>query len=290
VLAAGARYRLGWWRLRDGANIVSRPLPRRPESVHRVDWFLDTARALSIAEPSVRFPIAIPDDARARVSAKLAAAGHAWGRPYVVINQAAGNPPRRWSRSRYAELAAALAEQFGLTTVLIGTGTEAADCDAIVRQVCGALRTADSRAFAPISLAGETSLKEAAALLDECALHISGDTGSLHLAAALGTPVVAFFGSTDPAHAGPWGQQEHVLARRDICSTDCTVRRCALVENEDADGAAAQRDFAGEADETAGLQHPGARCLDAISVHDALAMVERALGRRGAASRCGHVG
>src|SRR5689334_1746909 len=59
ALASGAHYRLGWWRLRDGANLVSQAVPRRPQSVHRVDWFLDVARELGVDNPQVRFPLQI---------------------------------------------------------------------------------------------------------------------------------------------------------------------------------------------------------------------------------------
>lgn len=228
ALATGAKYRVGWWRMRDGANLVSRPLPRRAESVHRVDWFLDVARALGVENPCVRSPIFIPDDARASVQEKLKQSGFEPGARYAVINQAAGNPPRRWGLRRFAALTARVAERYGLPSALVGTQAEAADCEEIVRLVTANMRERGITDIpVPVNLAGRTDLKELAALLDGCSVHISGDTGSTHLAAALGIPVVAFYGSTDPAHAGPWNQSDHVLARKDLCSPNCTIRQCA---------------------------------------------------------------
>ena len=277
ALATGARYRLGWWRLRDGANLVSRALPRLPTSIHRVDWFLDVARALGIPNPGVRFPLHIPIQARESIAARLASAGIAGGRTFVVMNQAAGNPPRRWARQRFGELALEMALRFGLPTVLIGTTPEAADCEAVVEQVRTGLEARiGGDGLAPLNLAGATTLKETAALLDSCALHVSGDTGSTHIAAALGTPVVAFYGSSDPAHAGPWGQFDHVLARRDLCSPACTVRQCAY-SVMDGGSAGALTSAALASTDAGDPLLSSARCLNAIIVEEALVKVEEVL-------------
>ena len=80
---------------------------------------------------------------------------------------------------------------------------------------------------APLNVAGKTTLKQLFALIDRCAIQISGDTGSLHIAAALNRPLVGLFGSSDPAHAGPWDQRRNVLSRRDLCRPDCALRHCA---------------------------------------------------------------
>jgi len=130
----------------------------------------------------------------------------------------------------------------------------------------------------PVNLAGATTLKEVAALLDSCVLHISGDTGSTHIAAALNTPLIAFYGSTDPAHAGPWGQSDHVLARRDLCSPDCTVRQCIYAVPggpRAVDAAEPQGQIDGNVSE---VNRPiAARCLAAISVDEAMVKVDRIL-------------
>jgi heptosyltransferase-1 len=278
ALASGAPYRLGWHRLRDGANLISHRIPKRTDSVHRVDWFLDVARELGVDKPNVRFPIAIPPDARESLRGKLLALGFNPDLPYAVINQAAGNPPRRWGLKRYAELAFQIASRHRLPTVLVGTVPEASDCDLIVRYVAEAMEAKGVTGVpAPVNLAGQTSLKELAALLEGCKLHVCGDTGSTHLAAALGVPVIAFYGSTDPAHAGPWGQGDHVLARRDLCSPDCTIRKCAFVSDLSVqpDELTESGGASGEALHLPDVQT--ARCLAAISVDQALDLVARVI-------------
>ena len=73
----------------------------------------------------------------------------------------------------------------------------------------------------PIDLVGETKLIDLIALLQGCALHLAADTGTLHIAAALGRPVIGIYGPTHPAHHGPYGQSDRVLYRPDICSRAC---------------------------------------------------------------------
>ena len=285
ALATGARYRLGWWRMRDGSNLVSHALPRRPESVHRVDWFLDTVRALGVTDPHVAFPLYVPPDARLRMRDRLLQHGIAAGQPFVVINQAAGNPPRRWGLKRYAELTLLIAERLHLPTVLVGTQPESPDCDSIVSSVrAGMAGRGILGVPEPLNLAGKTSLKELAALLDASWLHISGDTGSTHIAAALGCPVVAFYGSTDPAHAGPWGQMENVLARRDLCHANCTVRQCAYgpggMFDPTRDARGSRYPDVQQGKHTCADLAPSSRCLAAISVEEAMTTIVRVIGNR----------
>lgn len=274
ALATGARYRFGWWRLRDGSGLVSRALPKRPESLHRVDWFLDAVRGLGIEPKAVRFPLAIPELARARVAELLCAQKITPGMQYAVLNPAAGNPARKWDTDRYAALAISLAQRQGLASVLIGSQKDVPLCEEIIARVQSA--TADTPSVRIGSLAGKTDLKELAAVLDGCGVHVCGDTGSAHIAAALGRPVVALYGPTDPAHAGPYGQQKNVLSHREWCRPHCTERHCAYnsagenVGGTERPAARTPTEEGQEADQTR-----MARCLQAITVEEALEKVEQ---------------
>jgi heptosyltransferase-1 len=285
ALATGAPYRLGWWRLRDGAQFASRPLPRRPESVHRVDWFLDVARALGAEPTAVRFPLAIPEASRAQAAELLRSVGIAPSAPYAVLNPATGDHNRRWGARPYAELAVALAERHGLPSVLIGSGkdrTLCAEIIALARERQGVRVTspnaphsdAQAGALIPVSLAGQTDLKQLAAVLEGCTIQVCGDTGSAHIAAALGRPVVATFGPTDPAHAGPWGQLDRVLARRDLCFPDCPGR-CRSIERRS--GGTQAIGAQGEPTPRLSSAEAITPCLRAITPAEVLARVEQVL-------------
>lgn len=259
ALATGAKHRYGWWRLRDGANLVSQSLPKRPESLHRVDWFLDVGRAFGADPKRVTFPLHVPEEAHRRVRELLQNGGIDPAKPYAVVNPAVGDQTRRWGAPRYAELVRGLAVRFGLPSILIGSGKDAAICNEV-----GALAQRDfgwpAAVPTPLSLAGQTSLKELAAVLKGCAVHVCGDTGSAHIGAAVECRVVALFGPTDPAMAGPWGQSDHVVSHRELCASRCSVRECVYTR---AGGSVPQETTA--------------RCLAAITPAEVLQKVELAI-------------
>ena len=143
--------------------------------------------------------------------------------------------------------------------MLIGSGKDAAICDE-VQALAVAGSDWPAAVARPVSLAGQTSLKELAAVLLGGALHVCGDTGSAHIAAALGRPVVALYGPTDPAMAGPWDQNDHVLSHRELCAANCTVKECVYTR---AGGSVPQETTA--------------RCLAAIPVSEVLQKVESIL-------------
>jgi heptosyltransferase-1 len=265
ALATGAPHRYSWWRPRDGAGLISRALPRRPESAHRVDWFLDVARAFGAEPEPVRFPLQIPDTARKRVGELLCRGGLGPETPFAVLNPATGDQVRRWGAERYARVAAELARRHALPSVLVGSGKDVALCEevrSLARSSSEIGHSACTNAPTPLNLAGQTSLKELAAVLERSAVHICGDTGSAHIAAALERPVVAIYGPTDPAHAGPWGQRENVLSRRELCRADCGGVCAFAAHNGNGSGVVA------------------ARCMAEISPEEVLAKVEQVLHGR----------
>lgn len=283
ALATGARHRLGWHRMRDGAQWISRPLPKRPESLHRVDWFLDVARALGVetTPDQVTFPLAVAKEAQARVQALLQSASVSSGPgteagsatmrlragQYAVLNASANDAPRRWGADDLGEVARLLAQHWQLRSVLVGVPKEAGVNRRIVEyfETRGESdRNTINGVEPPLDLTGQTTVGELAALVADCALQISGDTGSLHLAAALGRPVIGLYGASDPAHAGPWGQPDHVLQRRDLCDSGCSLRRCVRAEAE----MPATREDAGMA---------YAPCLRAITPEDVATLADTIL-------------
>jgi heptosyltransferase-1 len=128
------------------------------------------------------------------------------GRPAVLINPGAGWGAKRWPVNRYAEVAQSLIERGCMVLVNTGPG-EKPMADVIVSRTHGAA----------IPLAG--NLDQLIALTRRIRLAIAGDTGPLHLACALGRPVVGIYGPTDPSRNGPFGTRFKVLrsprSRRD---------------------------------------------------------------------------
>lgn len=244
ALASGAPYRYGWHRLRDVARLVSHPVPPRAQPAHRVEQFLDVVRMLGVDAEPVEFPLGIPAEARARAQALLRQAQLAEGAPFAVVNPAAGSPTKRWPTERFAEVIAALARRAGMRSVLVGIAR-----DAHVTQAVSALaaRMLPQDSLCPADLTGQTDLLALAALLERCAVHICGDTGSAHIAAALHVPVVSIYGPTRPELHGPWGQLNYAVRPDTPCPSGCSERRCVRLAA------------------TQSLDDPSAYCLREIS-------------------------
>ena len=157
----------------------------------------------------------IPDDARARAARLLA--GVDGGGPLVGLNPGAGRAVKEWPPARFAAVASRLSRQTQPTFVLLGAAAERPLADAVARALPAGVRL--------INLVGEAPLVDLAAVLDRLALLIVGDTGPMHLAAAVGTPVVAIFGPSDPTRYGPLHPRSAVVHAALWCRPCNRVRR-----------------------------------------------------------------
>lgn len=162
-----------------------------PTGRHIVDMTVDLAvRAGAKPPPEPQFPLRVPPEALQRVREKLSREGVAGA--YVVISPGGGWKSKCWPPARFAAVAAALQRAHGLRAIVnVAPGEEE-----MARAIMDAAAPAQ-----PVALSFD--IHELAALLAEARLVIAGDTGPLHLAAALGTKVVGLFGSTDPVRNGP---------------------------------------------------------------------------------------
>jgi 3-deoxy-D-manno-octulosonic-acid transferase/heptosyltransferase-1 len=136
-------------------------------------------------------------------------------RPLVAVNPVALWETKLWRDDRFAALADRLIQEMGVDVVFTGGPADRPIVDAILSRMT-------ARA---VNLAGKTGLKTLAALYRRTALLVTTDTGPMHLAAAVGTPVVALFGPTAPWRTGPFGEGHRVVRTAPACSP-CFKRRC----------------------------------------------------------------
>jgi heptosyltransferase-1 len=128
------------------------------------------------------------------------------GNPYAVINPGAAWPNKRWPPQRFGAVAAALRDGASLASlVLWGPGEES---------IAAAVVDASSGAAV---LSPATSVTDLFGIAAGARLMISGDTGPLHIAGAVGTPIVSLFGPTRPERNGPWSAADVALSRVDRC-------------------------------------------------------------------------
>ena len=216
---ARADQRIGWSRphLREplAAAFYDTRVAPGPETVHVIDWCAALARPLGIERIERRFPFQIPAEADRKVEAALQPTA---GRPIAVINPGAGWPTKLWPAERFGELSARLAAELDLS-VVVTTGPGEKDLLARIRQWRGSF----------ISL--DLDLVELAALARRTACFIGGDTGPTFVASAMGAPVVALYGPSDPRRNGPFQDDDVVLCRQLPCS-GCYRRKCPESEHQ----------------------------------------------------------
>ncbi len=127
----------------------------------------------------------------------------------AIFPGAARGPSKCWPEQRYCELGMMIALR-GRSIVVLGSQAERGLCERIAASIGPRAR----------NLAGLTGLSELAAVLKNCAAVVANDSGGMHLAAAVGVPVVAVYGITDSSKTGPLGIESHVLQNSDIRARD----------------------------------------------------------------------
>lgn len=209
ALARGER-KLGYNHTREFSYLaLTERLPPFDPEAHAVWRYLNMARHLGAPAMPPRFRLGLrpPED----LSHLLPDAG----RPLAVLHPGARWPTKLWPAAHWAQLAEWLLRQKSFQVVITGSPGDRQSVEEIV-----------ARAEVPLlNLAGRTSLAELAALLRQARLAVTTDTGPMHLAAALGTPVVALFGPTAPWRTGPFGYGHEVVRLLLPCSP-CFRRRC----------------------------------------------------------------
>jgi lipopolysaccharide heptosyltransferase I len=181
-----------------------------PERAHIIQKNLSVLPLLGVKETTIRFPFVVPASANAdHVTADAALRGPG---AFALINPGAGWPNKRWAPERFGELAFRIRQRHGMPTyVLWGQGESSLADSVVTHSLGGAIR------------APETSLGDLLALTARAAVMVSGDTGPLHLAAAMGTPIVGLYGPTWPERNGPWDPDDVVISRAGEC--ECHHKR-----------------------------------------------------------------
>ncbi|MBI2678214.1 MAG: lipopolysaccharide heptosyltransferase I [Candidatus Koribacter versatilis] len=207
---SGAAQRIGNARPWERVAAMFYTHPVEVHAAHVVEQALEAASAVS-GQHLHYMPPALPQDAAAEQWAEQELARRGV-RGFALLHPGAGWGAKQWPAARYGEVARALAAR-GVTP-LINHGP---DEQALAQEV--------ARASNGSASAVQCSLSELIALTRRAALAIGGDTGPLHLAAALEVPIVALYGPTDPRRTGPFGTRAIVL--RSEASTTSHARRAA---------------------------------------------------------------
>lgn len=208
-----------WGYATDGRSVLltkSVPLKDDDSSRHQVHYYLDllSGLGLKIVSPELKLHFSAGQQEAARH--RLRSLGLDPNKPLIVINPGASyGPAKRWPPVRFAELATLYQKRKNAEILVIGSVEEAEIAESISSLM-------DSK---PCSLSGKTTLPELIGLISLATLFITNDSGPMHIANALGIPVVAIFGPTDPAQTGPF-QKPSIFIKENVPCWPCSYRKC----------------------------------------------------------------
>jgi len=216
--------RIGYDRDRRGALLTNRiPVPQPGEiPVHQRFYYLELLkRAGLIQSYSPESPVAFTStDAARRRGAERFHEYEIEGRVIGVSPGAAFGSAKRWLPERFAQAALQVAKAEDAKVVVFGTAEEAA----LGEQVAAMVAEGGIRA---LNLAGKTKLHDFIDMAAACDLFLTNDSGTMHIASAMGVPTVAIFGPTDEAATGPAGNRYRVL-RHPVDCAPCHLRECPI--------------------------------------------------------------
>ena len=192
---AKSKKKLGYHWQREGAWLFTQRVLPDPSSLHVVDQYVDVARAAGADMSFAEFGLVALDEDLAAMRELLGV--HGIDSSFVVMNAGAGWATKRWPPAHFANLIDRVSEK-GVKVVLIG-GKASADLEA-------AAEVEALTSTRPVNLLGKTTVRQLVALISLANAHVGGDTGSTHIAAALGVPAIGLYSITRPQRSCPYGQ------------------------------------------------------------------------------------
>jgi heptosyltransferase-2 len=214
VFRAGIKERWGY-RTDCRGPLLTRAV-RPPSGLHQAEYYQQLVHALGFPNGPLEPRLPVPNTARDAANLVLSRAGSDSRSPLVVLAPgAAYGSAKRWPPERFAALATDLAAD-GVRTAMVGSAGD--------RRAADEVKTREPRV---IDLVGRTDLSQLAGVLALARVLVTNDSGAMHLAAAIGTPVTAVFGPTDERATRPLGDG-HTVVTADVWCRPCMLRQCPL--------------------------------------------------------------
>lgn len=217
----GCSNRIGYNDMREGSGLISKAIHGDNDHGHIVQQYLDVIRYLGSKVKEPYFPMPELKEEKEKIKQLLEAAFPKAGKEdLAVLVPGAGWVTKEWPVPNFIELAKYLISK-GKFIVLAGGKAETDKC----REIAEALPQDKV-----LNLAAKTNLKELAALMGSVGLCIGGDTGPVHIAAAMDCRIIALFGASSGHRAGPYGKKVTIISTTEECAP-CFKRQCPLKKN-----------------------------------------------------------
>jgi len=214
VFLTSGRRKLGYHSMQELSGLFLNEKILEDMGKHAVLRYLDFPRYLGADLGEPEFLIPIQQENRERVEELLKANRIDRKDGFVVVNPIAFWETKLWEDEKFARLCDLIVERLKVSVIFTGSESESIH------------RIQFLMTLPSINLGGRTTLRDLAYLYQLGALLVTTDSGPMHLAAAMGTPVIALFGPTDPLRTGPFGQG-HTVIRKGLPCSPCFLKKCA---------------------------------------------------------------
>jgi heptosyltransferase-2 len=202
----------------DGRGFLLTHHARLPNAAcHQVEYYLHLLEAAGLKGDPKRLWLVTTDEENEAAKQYIRSQGIDGGSLVGINPGATYGAAKRWSTDRYAQLADRLIESQKARVVIFGGPGE----ESLGRAIASQMR------HSALLLSGRLTVRELMAMIQQCALLITNDSGPMHIAAALGIPLVAIFGPTDPQTTSPWGEKS-LLLRKPVDCSPCLLRECPI--------------------------------------------------------------
>lgn len=208
-----------WGYARDGRGwLLTKGVKQDPfeKPPHQLHYYLDLASKLGMESGPIKlhFPLTSKDKEAGRHL--LDSLNVNLEKTIIVLSPGASyGPAKRWPAAYFSKLAERLQETFAAEIIIVGAEDEAELAESISAPM----------EKKPVLLTGRTSLNQLAGIITQASFFVTNDSGPMHLANALHTPVIALFGPTDPHRTRPY-QEPAVILKKDVPCWPCFYRRC----------------------------------------------------------------
>jgi ADP-heptose:LPS heptosyltransferase len=211
-------------------------IPALENGLSKLNHYLKFAEYLGINPQPVEWKLLLTEAEQACVDRHLERVSGGFAALFVGSRWESKN----WFPSQITSCAELIQERHGLSGILLGSKQDVA----LAREVEISCRRSI------LNLVGRTSLREAIGIIAKADVAVGPDTGLMHIAAAVKTPVVSLWGATDPSRTGPHGGEDFVIRGKADCSP-CYLRRCPI----------------------------GRVCMQSIEIEEIMAKIDNALSR-----------
>ena len=241
VFLSGIPKRIGFDRRNKMGVLLTDRIPDKKHLglKHEIDYTLGILKYIGVNAKDRKMYVPLSRDSQKRAEKAFFSGGISESDKVVVINPGASCPSKRWPAERFAEAADKLIKKLGVKIVIMSGETDKGIGE----------KVASSMKEECLDLSGKTAVGDIAGILKRSKLFISNDSGPVHIACAVGTPVVAIFGRSDrglsPRRWGPSNKGD-VVIHKDVGCLECLAHNCAL----------------------------GFKCLDAITVDEVVKAAE----------------